>query len=411
VRRGLRTDQQRAALALLTSGRPVDVLTGPAGSGKTAALRIATEQWEQAGLRVTGTAVAAITAQGLQQATGADAVSLTRLLHDPDRHLPHGGVLLVDEAGMIGTRSLHQLLQLTADRDCKLVLVGDPAQLPELEAGGLFTALSRRPDALQLVGHGRQREGWERQALSAWRAGRIEEALDQYEQHERLHTAADPDQLRDRLVADYLVRREQVPDPFDVLAMAATRTQVREVNDDIRRQLLDAGKLGPRALSVDTSDGPRDYRTGDQVVVTHNDHQRQLLNGHAGSIRTVTADAVTVAFRDGRQVHLARTWLQQGHLDHAYAMTLHKAQGRTVTHALLLSTESASREVGYVGMSRGTHSNQLYLVQPDGAVHDCQSSPSRPRPAPGPARRERPVMSRVVGQELAIGRIASDRSR
>jgi conjugative relaxase-like TrwC/TraI family protein len=412
ARSGLRPDQQRAALALLTSGRPVEVITGPAGSGKTAALRTAVQQWQQGGLCVTGTAVAAIAASGVQHTTGASSVSLARLLHHPDRHLPpSGGVLLVDEAGMIGTRTLHQLLQLTAHRGCKVVLVGDPEQLPELEAGGLFTALSRRPDTLHLDGHHRQRSAWEQHALTAWRAGDVEQALDLYEQHHRLHTADDPDQLRTRLVTDYLTRRGQVPDPFDVLALAGTREQVQGLNQQIRQRLLERGQLGGRALHITTPDGPRDYRVGDQVVVTRNDHQRQLLNGHTGTVSTVTPDGLTVSLRDGRQVRLDRGWLRHGHLEHGYAMTLHKAQGRTVTHALLLASGNASRELGYVGMSRGTHSNQLYLVQAEGAAHDCQASLARPRPAPGRARRERSVMSRVAGQELAIGRIASDRSR
>jgi len=136
VRSGLRSDQQRAVLHLLTRGRGVELVTGPAGSGKTAALRIATETWQAQGIPVTGTAVAALSAQGLQDATGAPSVSLARLLQRPEQHLPTGGVLLVDEAAIIGTRSLTQLLELTEQQHCKLVLVGDPAQLPELEAVG-----------------------------------------------------------------------------------------------------------------------------------------------------------------------------------------------------------------------------------------------------------------------------------
>ncbi|MCA1711653.1 MAG: AAA family ATPase, partial [Actinobacteria bacterium] len=183
ARSGLRPDQQRLVLALLTSGRGVDVVPGPAGSGKTAALRHATTAWQEREIPVAGCAVAALTAQGLKDATGAPSVSLTRLLHQPDRHLPTGGVLLVDEAGMIGTRTLTQLLQQAEQKQCKVVLVGDPAQLPELEAGGLFTALAAQPTAIHLTGHHRQREPWEQQALAALRAGRTVEAIDALDRH------------------------------------------------------------------------------------------------------------------------------------------------------------------------------------------------------------------------------------
>jgi hypothetical protein len=121
----LRTEQKRVAFELLTSGRPVDVVTGPAGCGKTAGLALATEVWRAGGHEVAGTAVAALTAQGLERASRAPGVSLARTVGQPDRHIPRGGVLLVDEAGMIGTRQLHLLLSLAADRDCKVVLVGD----------------------------------------------------------------------------------------------------------------------------------------------------------------------------------------------------------------------------------------------------------------------------------------------
>ena len=401
ARSELRPDQARVVAALLSSGRGVDVLTGPAGSGKTAALRLATQQWQQAGLPVAGTAVAALTAHGLQQATGAESVSLARLLHHPDRHLPDGGVLLVDEAGMIGTRSLHQLLQLANDRHCKLVLVGDPAQLPELEAGGLFPALASRLDTLCLAGHHRQQHPWEQQALAALRTGRIEQALDAYEQHGQLHTHSDSEQLRTQLVTDYLGRRARSTDPFQVLVLAGSRRDVSDLNDRIRTRLTQQGRLGDRTLTVTDPQGEeREYRAGDQVLITRNDHQRGVLNGTTGTVTDIGDRGMRLTLTDGRTVDLDHAWLRHGHLDHAYALTVHKAQGRTVTHALLLSSESATRELGYVGMSRGTSSNQLYLEHTDrsGDQGTCATRP--PWTPPQPAEKAR-RLSRSGRQQLA----------
>jgi hypothetical protein len=72
--KGIRREQQEMAFALLTSGRAVEVVTGPAGCGKTAGLAVAADAWRAAGTTVTGTAVAALTAQGLEQASGVPAV-------------------------------------------------------------------------------------------------------------------------------------------------------------------------------------------------------------------------------------------------------------------------------------------------------------------------------------------------
>jgi conjugative relaxase-like TrwC/TraI family protein len=403
ARSGLRPDQQQVVLALLTSGRGVEVVTGPAGSGKTTALRVATEQWQQTGLPVAGTAVAALTAHGLQQATGAPSVSLARLLHHPDQHLPSGGVLLVDEAGMIGTRALTQLLELTEERGCKLVLVGDPAQLPELEAGGLFAALAQRPETVHLEGHHRQHEPWERVALAALRCGETERALDAYDQHGRLHTSSSRDQLHTHAVHAYLQAREACPDPWQVTLLAARRSDVRQLNDHVRTQLLATGGLGTMALQVDTEHGLVEYRVGDQVLITHNDHERGLLNGTTALVEDVRRDGLTLRTRDGRRVSVDRRWIEQGQLDHGYALTIHKAQGRTVHTALLVGDATLSAEAGYVALSRGTHANHLYLdtsTTPRGET-DCPSQPRWQRPVTPDHRARDTALRHSHQQDLA----------
>ncbi|MBK5307782.1 MAG: relaxase domain-containing protein [Frankiaceae bacterium] len=361
ARSGLRPDQQRLVFALLTSGRGVDVVTGPAGSGKTAALGHAASTWQQRGVPVAGCAVAALTAQGLQDATGARSVSLARLLHQPDRHLPAGGVLLVDEAGMIGTRALTQLLMQAEQRHCKVVLVGDPAQLPELEAGGLFNALAEQPTALHLTGHHRQREAWEQEALTALRAGRTVEAIDALDRHDRVHSGSDRVQLFHQLVGDYARARGAAADPWNVVVLASRRSDVHQLNALIRDRLRADGRLGRDQLVINTPDAAVGFAVGDQVLVTRNDHGRGLLNGTSGRVSAADRRGLIIDTRDGRRVAVDRSWLEQGQLDHGYAMTLHKAQGRTVNTALLLADLTVTAEAGYVGLSRGTHANHLYL--------------------------------------------------
>jgi conjugative relaxase-like TrwC/TraI family protein len=413
MRGGLRPDQQRLVFALLTSGRGVDVVTGPAGSGKTAALQMATIGWSRYSLQVAGTAVAALTAQGLQHATGAPSVSLARLLHDPDRYVPIGGVLLVDEAGMIGTRSMNRLLEQTAERQCKLVLVGDAAQLPELEAGGLFAALADQPHALELSGHHRQSEAWERHALVAMRAGRAPEALDLYDQHRRLHTASDPGQLREQLAADYTGARADTADPWTVVALASRRSDVRQLNDLIRSRLRRDGVLPESGVHVDTPAGRVGFAVGDQVLVTHNDHQRGVLNGTAGIVTAADSAGLTFRTRDGRQVQVDRRWLEDGRLDHGYAMTVHKAQGRTVHTALLLGDNNLAAEAGYVGLSRGTHANHLYLDPTAARTVDGACQPAAAWVAHQARQRDNGLgrLGRSQAQRLAHDRQREGRSR
>jgi conjugative relaxase-like TrwC/TraI family protein len=400
IRSQLRPEQRDIAQVLLGSGRPVDVISGPAGSGKTRGLAAAVTVWRTHGIAVRGTAVAALTAQGLQDATGAESTSLTRVLNQPDRHLPEHGVLLVDEAGMIGTRQLLRLLTVAEQRACKVVLVGDPAQLPELEAGGAFAALTRQPAALHLDGHGRQTEAWEQHALHDLRSGRPATALDAYQGHDRLHLATTRDELLTDLVGDYLRHRSEHADPWQVAVLAPRRHDVADLNTLIRHRLVAEGVLGRRRIRIETPEGPRDYRKGDQVLVTRNHHDRQLLNGTRASVRTVRRDGLVLQLTDGRRLVLDKAWLTGGDLDHGYAMTLHKAQGRTVHTSLVLADEGLSQEGGYVGLSRGTTANHLYLdAASEHALRDCDPLEDA-SPSIAPSRSK--ALSRSNRQALAL---------
>ena len=124
--------------ALLTSGNGYDLVAGQAGTGKSTMLVAARIGWEVAGYRVIGTAVAARTAADLEAGTGIPSSSLTHLLADlreagglTSRH-----VIVVDEASMVGSRSLDQLCRHADASGAKVVLVGDNRQLSSIDAGG-----------------------------------------------------------------------------------------------------------------------------------------------------------------------------------------------------------------------------------------------------------------------------------
>ena len=161
--------------ALVTSGDGVQLVNAKAGSGKTSALQAARLAWEGAGFRVVGAALAARAAQELRDGAGIQASTIARLLGDLDRHPGEGldasSVLVVDEAGMVGTRALARLLGHAERAGAKVVLCGDLGQLPEIDAGGVFRSLWRRLGGAELEHNRRQQQGWERAALDALRAG------------------------------------------------------------------------------------------------------------------------------------------------------------------------------------------------------------------------------------------------
>jgi AAA domain len=103
-------------------------------------------------------------------------------------------VLVVDEAAMTGTRELEQLISTTVGTGGRVILAGDHRQLPEITAGGGFTALANGTavTVAELTVNRRQQYEWERQALEELRDGHVAKAVHLYREHDRVHTVADP---------------------------------------------------------------------------------------------------------------------------------------------------------------------------------------------------------------------------
>jgi conjugative relaxase-like TrwC/TraI family protein len=172
---GFAGEQSAMARSLTTSGDGVQVVRAAAGTGKTRALTVARDAWEAEGVRVFGTALAARAAVEMEALAGIDSTTIARLMVDIDQGngLGRGSVLVVDEAGMVGSRTIDRLARHAAETESKLVLVGDDRQLPEIDAGGAFRRLARELGAIELHQVHRQAEVWDREALADLRRGKV----------------------------------------------------------------------------------------------------------------------------------------------------------------------------------------------------------------------------------------------
>lgn len=184
-------------------------------------------------------------------------------------------------------------------------------------------------------------------------------ALDAYADHDRVRLAADRQQLLDRLTADYLLARSS--GDADVLVLAVRNSDVRSVNAEIRGRLREHGLIGSEEITVGSEERTRTYAAGDEVLITRNDYRRQIFNGtgaHVTHVDTRTGH-VRLVTREGQEVAVPAAWAAD-RLDHADAMTCHRAQGITVDVALLYGTAALSREAAYVAMNRGRTANSRY---------------------------------------------------
>lgn len=355
------TDQRAMVEHLTTSGHGVEVVVGKAGSGKTFALEAAREAWESCGISVIGCALSARAAEELEQGSGIRSCTITGLLRDLEDAerggLPRRCVVIVDEAGMVGTRTLDRLLLHAEAADAKVVLVGDDRQLPEIEAGGAFRGIKERLSPIELDEVRRQPFGWERDALDLIREGRSAEAIAAYLANERVVLAETSEETRERLLSDWW---ESQSSSEPAVMIAARRLDVADLNERARMIMRRAGRLGEGSLDINGVG----FSVGDRVMTLMNNRRLGVKNGTQATVLEVDAERRDMLLQrdDGSTVLLPSSYLEAGHLSHAYAITGHKAQGMTTDRAFVLGDETLYREWTYVAMSRGRHDNRLYVV-------------------------------------------------
>jgi hypothetical protein len=373
VRQGHLTDGQREMVrSFATSGNTIDVGIGPAGTGKTAVMGVISQLATLTGTPILGAALAARAAAGLQTATGIRSTSLTRLLNQPGQEsgLPSGVVVVVDEAGMVGTRQLAAVSDLVEKAKGKLILIGDNRQLPEIDAGGLFRALTNRLPTTELTENVRQRDGWERAALVELRDGSVGDAIDAYRQHRRLIIGQDRDDTISRAVGDWYRHVAATGDVTSGLLIAADNNTVAQLNEQARSHLAASQRLNGPTLQV----GQRVFQAGDRILCRRNQDRLDVCNGDLGAVIAVDSDHGTLTVRldrDPETRELPSWYLDEGHVDYGYALTGHKAQGVTTSRTFTVITGGADREWAYVAMSRGRQANTLYLTNPEPEDEQC----------------------------------------
>jgi ATP-dependent exoDNAse (exonuclease V) alpha subunit len=386
-------DQTAMVRDLTQGGAGVAVVVGRAGSGKTWTLGVAREALELAGYQVLGTAPTGIATVGLADEGFTDARTIDRLLLDlQHRRVELNGrsVLVVDEAAMVATRKLTPLLSHAERAGAKVVLVGDDRQFPPIEAGGGFRALRLRLGASELTVNRRQVEAWEQRAIDDIRAGRIEQAIAAYAEHDRIRAFEARDDRDRALVADWWQAHQAGKQP---VLYAHRRGQVDQLNQVCQRLRAEHGQLGLERLAV----GDRTFAVGDVVVLGANAKDRLgVVNGttavivgldvggRATTVRTLEDDPPRTVRLPGWYLDAAVRPGQSRRVDLAYARTDMRSQGRTEQRALLALDGVEDMQGGYVQLTRSTDRADLYLTvgpEPLGADEE-RPHPSREARAP-----------------------------
>ena len=356
--------EQRSAFEHVTTAQGLGVVVGYAGTGKSAMLGVAREAWESAGYQVQGAALSGIAAENLEGGSGIQSRTIASLEHHwaqgrellTDRH-----VLVIDEAGMIGTRQMERVITEAEKRGAKVVLVGDPEQLQAIEAGAAFRSIAERHGSVEITDIRRQREDWQRQATRHLATERTAEAITAYRDHGTIHPAATREDARDDLIDRWDRQRQAEPDSSRII-LTHTNDEVAALNQAARQRLRETGALGPD-LSWRTEKGDREFAVGERVMFGRNERSLGVKNGSLGHIDSITPTRMAVLLDDGRVV--AFDHKDYAAIDHGYAATVHKAQGVTVDHVHVLATPGLDRHAAYVALSRHREGVELHYGQDD----------------------------------------------
>jgi|TARA_R100000501_G_scaffold1440_2_gene4301 Ti-type conjugative transfer relaxase TraA len=361
--------EQRVAFEHATAGKDLGVVVGYAGTGKSAMLGVARDAWESAGYNVRGAALSGIAAESLENGSGIASRTIASLEHqwsEGRELLTSRDVLVIDEAGMVGTRQMQRVLSVANDAAAKIVLVGDPQQLQAIEAGAAFRAIHERHGGVEITEVRRQREDWQRDATRHLATGRTAEALDAYSANGMVHVAETRDAAREELIEGW--NRERAAQPAQSrIILTHTNDEVRALNELARGRLREDGALG-EDVSINAERGTRQFATGDRLMFLRNDRELGVKNGSLSTVQSVSAQRMAVLLDDGRNV--AFDTKDYAHIDHGYAATVHKSQGVTVDRTHVLSTPGMDQHSSYVALSRHRESLSLHYGRDDFADVD-----------------------------------------
>ena len=320
------------------------------------------------GRRIIGVAPSARAARELADGAGVEAFTFPRFQLHQAASLAAGDVVIVDETGMAATVDLHRVITQARRVGAQVILVGDHHQLPEIGAGGMFSAAVGLlgSDAAELTINRRQHAVWEHAALDELRHGNPQAGFRAYHDHGHVTIATTPAEVHQQAVAAWAdAHRAGV----NGVLLAGTRSEAKVLNRLARQHVAD--ELSGRVLEV----RGRTFQAGDRIVLLRNSpdsaghldlryrRPTRVDNGMIGTIHRIRRDGrIDLKLVNGTPICVAADYVAAGHIDHGYATTIHKAQGITCDRMFLVGPTGLYREAVYVAMSRARHGSHLYAT-------------------------------------------------
>jgi conjugative relaxase-like TrwC/TraI family protein len=430
------SSEQKAAVRHVTESRDrVMIVRGAAGVGKTSLMQEAVEAIQDSGTKVVALAPSANASRGtLREAGFAEADTVARFLLDEKlQQQAKGQLVWIDEAGMVGTRTMSSVFRLADKLDARVLLSGDRRQHGSVERGAALRLLEEeagvRPAEVKEI---QRQAGDYKQAVKALGEGRTAEGFNLLNDLGWVREV--PDEERYRVLADDYVKA--VANGKTALVVSPTHAEGARITEEIRRSSKDSHSIGtdarifpvlqPKSLTEAERGDRVNYQAGDVLVFHQNakghtrgdrlavDEKRplplELANRfevfRTGELEVAPGDWVRIThngttadgrhklyngtlykvkeFDDAGNITLANGWTVDrdfGHLAHGYVVTSHASQGRNVKVVLIgqaaESFPASSKEQFYVSVSRGREEVRIYTSDKNALREAIEQSDER----------------------------------
>jgi conjugative relaxase-like TrwC/TraI family protein len=380
----LNPGQRHMITEFAQSGQRLQLALAPAGAGKTTAMRVLAEAWRSAGGRVYAFGPSARAAQELGNAIDASPHTLHQVttalaVGVAEQHYAFGpgDLLIVDEAAMSGTHTLHDVVRYALRRGADVRLVGDDKQLGAIEAGGAIRLIAHDVGAVRFTEVVRFRDPAQAAASLRIRAGDMV-GLDYYFDRGWVQGGS-RETMRD---AAQRAWRADLDAGRQSLLIVSTNEDVVWLNLQARAQRIARGDVQD-ITEVNLHDGTY-ASAGDWIVTRHNDRLLALFGGRDfvknGDVWTVTGVRQDGSLEATQLTHHGTSVLPPSyvaaHVELAYVTTVNRTQGMTSegsAHAIVPQT--MTKEQFYPALTRARHDNRIYVETHQHVVDEHRETP------------------------------------
>jgi len=396
------SEEQKTAVIGLTKDNNFGILLGKAGAGKTTTMKAISEIYEQSGSRVIGMSLSAVASENLGKDAEIESATIASWSHrwriyetakekflsfdsvvtdgvlkqldwynDLQRYeqyqLKSGDVIIVDEAGMVGTKEWKIILDAAEKFNAKIISAGDDNQFKPISAGDCFRYfVNQNEDVLELSEIRRQKELWMREASVELSKLNVGTALEKYEHHGKIH-AIDNTEVSKRIAEKYL----EIEKLGTSAVLCSTNAECATINDKIRVLKKENRKIGEDIVKINS----RFFSENDRIIFLENNKGLDVKNGQCGSVKSFYDGILSIQTESGiKNIDIE----EYSRIDHAYAITLNKSQGKTYDNTILLASKLMDAKAAYVGLTRHRDSVNIYYSKSVfGSFKDLVNSASK----------------------------------